>query len=84
MGIVGMETNNNFDFLRHHDELLVRLAETAKSCFVPDPNTTLLKMRQLGEVLAQSIAARVGVEFGKYIKQYELLRELDYKSRKTT
>jgi type I restriction enzyme R subunit len=69
---------SNFDFLKHHDELLLRLAQTAELCFVPDPNTTLVKMRQLGEELAKNIAARVGVAFGKDIKQIDLLRDLDY------
>lgn len=55
---------SNFYFLKHHDELLVRLAQTAETCFVPDPNTTLIKMRQLGEELAKTIASRVGVESG--------------------
>lgn len=69
---------SNFDFLNHHDELLVRLAQTAEACFVPDPNTTLIKMRQLGEELAKTIASRVGVESGSGIKQVDLLKELDY------
>jgi len=37
---------SNFAFLKHYDELLFKLAETAERCFVPDPNTTLVKMRQ--------------------------------------
>ncbi len=69
---------SNFEFLNHHDELLYRLAETAERCYVTDPNTSLIKMRQLGEALAQNIAARVGVEFGKDVKQIDLLRELEY------
>ncbi|WP_350634633.1 type I restriction-modification system endonuclease [Pseudoalteromonas sp. GW168-MNA-CIBAN-0100] len=69
---------SNFDFLKHHDELLLRLAQTAERCFAPDPNTTLVKMRQLGEALAQNVAARVGVDFGHDVKQVDLLRELDY------
>lgn len=69
---------SNFDFLKHHDELLVRLAQTAETCFVPDPNTTLIKMRQLGEELAKTIASRVGVESGSEIKQVDLLKDLDY------
>lgn len=76
-----MNSDSNFDFLKHHDALLVRLATTAESCFVADPNTTLIKMRQLGEALAQSIAARVGVAFGLEIKQVDLLRELDFTLR---
>lgn len=72
---------SNFEFLKHHDELLVRLAQTAEACFVPDPNTTLVKMRQLGEELAKTIASRVGVNSGREVKQVELLRELDYQLR---
>jgi type I restriction enzyme R subunit len=72
---------SNFDFLKHHDELLVRLAQTAEACFVPDPNTTLIKMRQLGEELAKTIASRVGVDAGIEVKQVDLLRELDYTLR---
>lgn len=51
-----MPTISNFEFLKQHDELLFKLAETAERCFVPDPNTTLVKMRQLGEALAQDIS----------------------------
>ncbi|MEF3074898.1 type I restriction-modification system endonuclease [Methylobacter sp. Wu1] len=72
---------SNFDFLKHHDELLVRLAQTAEACFVPDPNTTLIKMRQLGEELAKTIASRVGVNSGCEVKQVDLLRDLDYTLR---
>lgn len=74
-----MVLTSNFEFLRNHDELLLKLSVTAENCFVPDPNTTLVKMRQLGEALAQNIAARVGVEYGEDIKQIDLLRELEYK-----
>ncbi|KZY95557.1 restriction endonuclease subunit R [Oleibacter sp. HI0075] len=69
--------SSNFDFLNAHDELLVRLALTAENCFVADPNTTLIKMRQLGEELAKTIAARVGVASTAEITQLELLRQLD-------
>ncbi|VAW65645.1 hypothetical protein MNBD_GAMMA11-1618 [hydrothermal vent metagenome] len=73
-----MTPTGNFDFLKHHDQLLFKLAETAERCFVSDPNTTLVKMRQLGEAIAQNIAARVGVESGEETRQIDLLRELDY------
>ncbi|MDE1345590.1 type I restriction-modification system endonuclease [Vibrio aestuarianus] len=75
---------SNFEFLKHHDELLFQLANRAEQCFVPDPNTTLVKIRQLGEALAQNVAARVGVRYGKDedgrdIRQVDLLRNLEYK-----
>lgn len=76
-----MNNPGNFEFLNHHDELLVRLAQTAESCFIPDPNTTILKMRQLGEELAKTISSRVGLDSGSDIRQVDLLRELDYSLR---
>ncbi|MDE1348532.1 type I restriction-modification system endonuclease [Vibrio aestuarianus] len=74
-----MDQSSNFEFLKHHDELLFRLANTAEQLFVADPNTTLVKVRQLGEALAQSIASRLGVEYGRDVKQIDLLRNLEYK-----
>ncbi len=53
----------NFAFLDQHDAQLVRLGMLAERCFPDDPNTSLLKLRQYGELLAQLVAARVG-EFG--------------------
>lgn len=71
----------NFKFLAKHDALLVQLASTAESAFVPDPNTTLVKLRQLAEALAQDIAARLGIESDNQTRQIDLLREIDYKLR---
>jgi len=73
-----MESASNFDFLQQHDIWLFKLAESAERNFSPDPNTTLIKVRQLGEGIAQNIAARVGIEYGKDIKQIDLLKEIDY------
>ena len=73
-----MSFTSNFEFLKQHDGLLFRLAETAERCYASDPNTSLIKMRQLGEALAQNIAARVGVDYGKSVKQIDLLNELEY------
>jgi type I restriction enzyme R subunit len=47
-----MASTSNFEFLKQHDSLLFKLVETAERCFVPDSNTTLVKMQQLGETLA--------------------------------
>ena len=77
-------SGSNFEFLKHHDELLVRLAQTAEACFAPDPNTTLIKMRQLGEELAKTIASRVGIEANRDTRQLDLLRNLDYTLRLDT
>lgn len=54
--------SQNFGFLEHHDRLLLQLAATAEQAFVPDPNTTPLRLRQLGESIAQDIARLLGIE----------------------
>lgn len=68
---------SNFDFLKSHHDWLFKLAESAERNFVPFPNTALVNVRQLGEAIAQTIASRVGVEYGANVKQIDLLKELD-------
>jgi len=70
------ERKSNFDFLSKHDELLAQLGITAERAFVPDPNTTLVKIRQLGEALAQDIAARVGINLDDQNSQFDLLNQV--------
>lgn len=70
-------TSQNFDFLAEHDPIFLQLASSAERNFTTDPNTTLVKARQLGEALAQDIATRVGVAFDKDIKQVELINLLN-------
>lgn len=48
-------TSANFGFLAEHDVLFVQLAAAAERAFASDPNTTLIKLRQLGEALAQHL-----------------------------
>ena len=48
----------NFDFLAKHDPQLVRLGGLAERYFKDDPSTSLIKLRQFGELLAQLTAAR--------------------------
>jgi len=69
--------NSNFSFLEQHDRLLSQLAYTAENSFVPDPNTTLVKLRQLGEAIAQDIAARIGIEPDNQTGQFDLLKQID-------
>lgn len=52
---------SNFDFLKTYDAQLVRLGALAERYFVEDPNTTLIKLRQFAELLAQQLAARMGL-----------------------
>jgi type I restriction enzyme R subunit len=67
---------SNFSFLKTHDEQLVRLGRLAERYFPEDPNTCLLKLRQLSELLAQLTATRVGVYQAAEEGQYELLNRL--------
>lgn len=59
-----------------HDEQLVRLGELAERYFPQDPNTCLLKLRQLSELLAQLTASRIGLFTSADEKQIDLLRRL--------
>ncbi|MCC2606933.1 type I restriction-modification system endonuclease [Planctobacterium marinum] len=76
-----MDSSSNFEFLKQHHEWLFKLAESAERNFSPDPNTSLIKIRQLGEGIAQTIASRIGIEAGSNVKQIDLLRDLDYNLR---
>lgn len=66
----------NFAFLQTHDEQLVRLGMLAEQYFATDPNTCLLKLRQYGELLAQLVAAQIGLYTSPEEAQYDLLRRL--------
>lgn len=67
---------SNFSHLAVHDEQLARLGALAEHYFPADPNTCLLKLRQLGELMAQDIAARVGEYSSTDEKQSDLLVRL--------
>ena len=56
-------SSGNFDFLKQHDPLFFQLAQSAELAFSSDPNTTLVKLRQLGEAIAQDLAVRCHIEF---------------------
>ncbi len=68
---------SNFGFLQEHDSLFVEIALSAERAFSSDPNTTLMKLRQLGEALAQHIAALVGIEFDDKTSQADLLYKIN-------
>lgn len=70
------EIRTNFAHLKAHDEQLVRLGMLAERYFAEDPNTALLKLRQLAELLAQLVAAKVGLYTSREEAQYDLLRRL--------
>jgi len=71
-----MAASSNFAFLQEHDPVFLQLASTAEQVFASDPNTTLIKLRQLGEALAQDLASRAGIEFEATTTQSDLLYKL--------
>jgi type I restriction enzyme R subunit len=68
--------SGNFGFLAEHSPLLAQLGHTAEQVFSSDPNTTLIKLRQLGEAMAQELAARAGITFDRETTQADLLFKL--------
>lgn len=67
---------SNFSMLQPYAEQLWRLGALAERYFAEDPNTSLLKLRQFAENLAQSLAARAGLYNVPGETQYALLRRL--------
>src|SRR5687768_7828058 len=67
----------NFGFLASHDPLLARLGGFAEHYALHDPNTALIKLRQLSEALLRRVAANIGLDAGPEIGQFELLRDLE-------
>lgn len=70
------DMSSNFGHLKAHDQQLVRLGMLAERYFSDDPNTCLLKLRQLAELLAQLAASNVGVFASPDEKQVDLVRRL--------
>ena len=75
---MAQEIRSNFDMLRSYEEQLWRLGAVAERYFSDDPNTSLLKLRQFSEILAQSLAARTGLLTNFSETQYELIRRLGH------
>ncbi|MCX6033196.1 MAG: type I restriction-modification system endonuclease [Chloroflexi bacterium] len=67
----------NFALLQEHDDQLLRLGLLAERYFPDDPNTCLLKLRQLAELLAQLTASTVGLYLSPEETQFDLLRRLE-------
>lgn len=71
-----MAESSNFTFLREHDPVFFQLASTAEQVFASDPNTMLIKLRQLGEALAQDLANHAGIELRGQTIQADFLYKL--------
>lgn len=67
---------SNFRFLQEHDPVFFKLASMAEQVFASDPNTTLIKLRQLGEAIAQDLAGRAAIRRDVQISQADLLFQL--------
>lgn len=67
---------SNFQFLSAYDAQLVRLGALAERYFKEDPNTSLIKLRQFAELLAQQLAARMGMFTSSEEPFAELLKRL--------
>lgn len=68
--------SENFAFMRPHEPQFDRLGALAERYFSDDPNTCLIKLRQLAELVAQEVAARSGLFSSTEEPQAELLRRL--------
>ena len=72
---------SNFYFMQEHNPIFLELAINAERVFKSDPNTTLIKMRQLGEALAQDLATKNNIPFDREMKQVQLIGRLKYEMR---
>ncbi len=54
-------------------------AALAERYCLDDPNAALIKLRLFGELLANNIAARLGVSTDLVSQQIEILKELKYR-----
>ncbi|QQS06056.1 MAG: type I restriction-modification system endonuclease [Fibrobacterota bacterium] len=70
------EIRSNFSHLASLDVQLVRLGALAEKYFADDANTSMVKIRQFGEYLAQAVASRIGVYTSGEEQQIALLRRL--------
>ncbi len=75
-----MAVSPNFAYLRVHDAQLVKIGTLAEKYFKDDPVTCLMKLRQFGELLAQLVAANVGLYTNPDESQVDLLNRLQYQN----
>ena len=72
----GAPRSANFEFLSVHDPLLVSLGALAERYFADDPVTSVIKLRQFAETLAQLTAANLGLPRVAGEQQIDLLHRL--------
>ena len=64
---------SNFVFLKEHGPIFLQLASHTEQAFSTAPNTTLIKLRQLGKALAQDPASHTRLKFNERTLQTDLL-----------
>jgi len=67
----------NFSFMAEYDEILYKCAIQAERFIFEDSNTTLYKLRQFGELLAQDIAARTGINIAPEDNAFRTIQKLE-------
>ena len=70
---------SNFLFLKQNDPVFYQLASAAEQFFTLDPNTTMVKLRQLAEALAKDMASRFNIPPYSYKNQHDLFYQIDRK-----
>ncbi|WP_261936085.1 type I restriction-modification system endonuclease [Sphingomonas bisphenolicum] len=70
--------NSNFAFLQKLEPQVYRLGLLAERYFAEDPNTCLIKLRQLSELTAQLTASRYGLEVFPSDNLADILRRLKF------
>lgn len=73
--------STNFDFLKKQNPLFYKLGSIAEQNFENDPNTTLIKLRQLGEAIAHDVAARLGITVDEQPTQIDLVNRISREIR---
>ncbi len=71
-----MPQTANFAFLAQYDQALPQIGALAERYFPDDPVTSIMKTRQLSELLAQELGARVGARPAHGEAQVDLLGRL--------
>jgi type I restriction enzyme R subunit len=75
-----MGVSSNFDFLASQDERFARLGALAERYFFDDAPSTLIKLRQLAELIAKEVAARHGLLPSSAATFDDVLRTLKVRS----
>ncbi|MEO5731974.1 MAG: hypothetical protein ABI134_10535, partial [Byssovorax sp.] len=73
---MGAPRSENFAFLAVHEPDMERLGSDAERFFAHDPDVSLVRLRQLGEHIAQRAAALAGVFIPERARQTDVIRRL--------